>query len=76
MKVRVQCSAGRKEDGRPVRFQLGEYDYLVEEIVDQWYGPNDIFFKARGEDGNLYILRHDRPSDEWHLESFRSAKDR
>jgi hypothetical protein len=33
MKLRVQCYAGRKEDERPVRFQLGERDYMIEEIV-------------------------------------------
>ncbi len=56
MKLRVQCYAGRKADERPVRFQLDERDYMIEEIVDQWYGPDDTFFKVRADDGNLYIL--------------------
>ena len=55
MKLRVKCYAGRKEDERPVRFQLGERDYMIEEIVDQWYSPDDAFFKVRTDDGNLYI---------------------
>jgi len=57
MKLRVECHAGTKADGRPVRFQLGERDYMVDEVLDQWYGPDDVFFKVRTDDGNLYILR-------------------
>jgi hypothetical protein len=73
MKLRVQCYSGRKEEERPVRFQLGERDYMVEEIVDQWYGPDDAFFKVRADDGNLYILRRGTSGaeEEWSLEAFR-----
>ncbi len=71
MKVTVQCHAGRKADERPVRFQLGSLDYVVEEVLDQWYGPDDAFFKLRANDGNLYILRHNTIADDWSLESFR-----
>jgi len=31
--VRVQCYAGRKADERPVRFQVGDREYLVEEVL-------------------------------------------
>lgn len=72
MKLRVECYAGAKADERPVRFQLGERDYIVEEVLDRWYGPDDDFFKVR-VDGNLYIFRRNRSADEWHLESFRST---
>jgi hypothetical protein len=71
MVLRVQCYAGRKADERPVRFQLGDREYLVEEILDQWYGPNEAFYKVRADDRNLYILRHNGATDEWTLESFR-----
>lgn len=70
--MRVQCYAGRKADERPVRFQLGDREYLIEEVQDQWYGPDDTFFKVRADDGNLYILRHNALEDEWRLVSFRS----
>jgi len=71
MILRVQCYDGRKADERPVRFQLGEREYVVEEVIDQWYGPDEIFFKVRADDENLYILRHDQSEDGWRLESFR-----
>jgi hypothetical protein len=73
MNISVQCHAGYKADQRPVRFQLGSRDYVVEEIVDQWYGPDDVFFKVRADDGNLYILRLHTNSSQWSLESFRQG---
>ena len=73
MKLQVQCYAGWKADERPVRFRLKDRDFIVEEILDQWYSPNGVFFKVRADDGNLYNLRHDLPTDEWSLESFRQT---
>jgi len=75
MKLWVECYAGLKADERPVRFQLDDRDYLVEEILDQWYGSDDTFFKVRADDRNLYVLRRNTPSEEWILESFRQVKD-
>jgi len=49
---------------------------MVEELLDQWYGPNDSFFKVRADDGNLYILRREgsTPGGIWTPESFRELK--
>jgi len=71
MTVRVQCYAGYKADERPVRFQLGDHEYAVAEVLDQWYGPEETFFKVSADDGNLYILRHRHAEDEWTLDAFR-----
>jgi hypothetical protein len=76
MKLRVECYAGTKGEERPVRFQLSDHKYLVEEVVDQWYGPDHVFFKVRADDGNLYILRHRTSAleEDWELASFRQSK--
>jgi len=76
MKLRVECYSGAKADERPVRFWLDERAFLVEEILDQWYGPLDAFFKVRADDGNLYILRQSQSlsEDAWSLEAFRELK--
>ena len=76
MKVEVVCYSGYKGDERPVRFRLGDQEYFVEELLDQWYGPTDIFFKVRANDGNVYILRRrsSAPDGEWSLESFRDMR--
>ena len=76
MNVEVGCYSGYKGDERPVRFRLGGQDYLVEELLDQWYGPQDVFFKVKANDGNVYILRRcsTTPEGEWGLESFRDIR--
>ena len=72
----VECYSGTRADERPVRFYLGDRALFVEEVLDHWYGPNDLFFKVRADDGNLYILRNDRstPEGAWSLESFREVE--
>lgn len=72
MKVEVVCYSGYKGDERPVRFRLDSQEYFVEEPLDQWYGPTDIFFKVRA----MYILRRrsSAPEGEWSLESFRDMR--
>jgi hypothetical protein len=76
MQVEVGCYSGYKADERPVRFRLDGHEYRVEELLDQWYGRNDVFFKVRADDGNLYILSRDWPSPEgcWRLVSFRRLR--
>ncbi len=73
--MRVDCYSGYKADERPVRFRLDGHEYLVEELLDQWYGQNDVFFKVRADDGNLYILSHESssPAGRWGLVSFRKS---
>ena len=73
MKLEVECYSGRKADERPVRFRPDGHEYVVEELLDQLYGPSDTYFKVQADDGNLYILRRETavPEGAWHLESFR-----
>ena len=67
MKLRVMTYAGYKGDERPARFTLGTTTRAVDEVVDRWYGEEHDYFKVIADDGNLYLLRHDRESDEWEL---------
>jgi len=73
MELKVECYFGRGTDEKPVRFQLDGNEYIIEEVLDQWCGLSDVFFKVRADDGNLYILRRETstPDGAWHLESFR-----
>jgi hypothetical protein len=51
---------------------MDDHVYFVEEVLDQWYGPDDTYFKVRADDGNLYILRRETKLDgAWRLESYR-----
>ncbi len=76
MQVRVECYAGYKGAERPLRFFLEGNEYMVLEVLDQWYGPDDTYFKVRASDENIYILRY-TPSagaERWTLESFGSSR--
>jgi hypothetical protein len=76
MKVQVASYSGWKADERPLRFRLEKHEYRVEAVLDQWYGPEDLFFKVRADDGKLYILRRRKstPEGEWDLVSFREPQ--
>ncbi|TAM83458.1 MAG: hypothetical protein EPN47_04945 [Acidobacteria bacterium] len=76
MKVKVECFAGRSGNERPVRFNLHERDYVVEEVQDHWNGLEGEFFKVLVDDGNLYILRRrvSGGADEWSLQSIGPQK--
>lgn len=50
MQVEVDCYSVYKADERPVRFRLEGHEYLVEELLDQWYGQSDVFFKVRADE--------------------------
>ena len=73
--LRVECYSGYKAEQRPVRFQLGGRDYMVEEVLDQWHSPDATYFKVRADDASTYVLRHQiSPQDDgWTLESFRRS---
>jgi hypothetical protein len=45
---------------------------MIEEVLDQWYGPEAVSYKVRADDGNLYILRQQTsaPDRPWDLVSF------
>ncbi len=73
MKLEVECYAGRKADERPVGFRLDGHEYQVEDVIDQWYGPEKAYYKVRADDGNLYILGRETstPDGVWDLVFFR-----
>ncbi|MBI4890035.1 MAG: hypothetical protein HY821_05365 [Acidobacteria bacterium] len=71
MSLSVTCYSGHKGDERPIRFRVGDVDHMVEEVIDQWYGPDDAYFRVRTDDGGIYLLRQHRGAaeSEWSLES-------
>jgi hypothetical protein len=73
MKLEVHCYSGRKADEKPVRFRLDNREYMVEEVLDQWYGPDDVSYKVRAQDGNVYILQQQTSDGSWDLVAFRQS---
>ena len=72
MKLRVECYSGYTADQRPIKFWLDDEVRFVESVIDQWYGPDAAYFRVHADDGNTYVLSHNKDTDEWALQSFRS----
>lgn len=70
MEIRVECYAGYRGQERPLRLLLGRRQVAVVEIVDRWLDPDHRYFKLRGDDGGLYIIRYDMHHDRWELTMF------
>ncbi len=77
LELKVECYSGYKAEERPLRFSFrdkpGAQILEVNEVLDQWYGVGYECFKVLAGDGNIYILRHQEPEDNWVLDSFRSG---
>ncbi len=67
MKIEVACYAGYRGEETPRRFTLGDRAVEVVEVIDRWHGPDHRYFKVAGDDGAIYILRHEPPTGSWRL---------
>ncbi|HET8759791.1 MAG TPA: archaemetzincin family Zn-dependent metalloprotease [Nitrospiria bacterium] len=73
MVVRVECYAGHRGEETPRAFFLDARRVEVAEVLDRWHGIDHRYFKVRGADGGLYILRHDTSADRWEITLFQQA---
>lgn len=71
--VRVECYSGHRAETEPRRLLLGSRAVTVTEIIDRWLDPRHRYFKLRGDDGGIYIVRHDTQEDRWDLTLFDSG---
>lgn len=71
MVIRVDCYAGYRGEETPRRFFLGDRAVAVVEVLDRWLAPDHRYFKVTGDDGDVYLLRHDVRTGEWDLTMFR-----
>jgi hypothetical protein len=68
MRIRVEHSRAGAEGLS--RFMLGERIIEIDDLLDRWYGERVDYFRVRGGDGHLYVLKHVRCDDCWELTSF------
>jgi hypothetical protein len=74
MRVQVESVADDRGVELPRRLHLGGREVEIIESDDQWHGADSSYFKVKGDDGNVYILRFDEPRREWELTMFQSPK--
>jgi hypothetical protein len=72
-KLSVRCYAGHRSEETPISFVIGSRQVEVLEVIDRWLAPTHRYFKIRGNDTGVYILRHDGTTDEWELTLFNSG---
>ena len=71
--IGVQCYAGYRGEETPRALRIGERRIDVIEVLDRWLAPAHRYFKLRGDDGGVYIVRHDPGADGWELILFDSG---
>ncbi|MCH7887955.1 MAG: hypothetical protein IIA00_01610 [Proteobacteria bacterium] len=74
MIIRVECYAGHRGEETPRRFFLGARPVEVVDVIDRWLAPDHRYFRVGGDDGAVYILRHDVGSERWELTMFDRRK--
>jgi hypothetical protein len=68
--IRVECYSGYRGEETPRRFWLGQRCIEVCRVMDRWLAPEHRYFKVLGDDGGLYILRHDPYAYSWDMTFF------
>jgi hypothetical protein len=65
--IRVECCAGYRGEESPACFFLGERAVAVQSVLDRWLESEHQYFKVRGDDAGIYILRHDVSTGVWEM---------
>jgi hypothetical protein len=73
-RIHVECYAGNRGDETPRVLVIGGRRIGVVEVVDRWLAPAHRYFKVRGNDGGVYIVRYDNAADRWELTMFSQAR--
>lgn len=72
--IKVECYAGYRGEETPRRFYIGKRLIEIDDVLDRWLDPVYRYFKIKGDDGGIYILRHDAKTDAWEMTLFDSGK--
>jgi len=70
MHIEVECHSADSGESIPRRFFLGKHPVEVTEVIDRWLGSDHRYFKVQGDDGAIYLLRHDTIEWAWNLTMF------
>ncbi len=68
--IRVECYAGQRGEETPRALVIDDRRIEVVEVLDRWLAPDHRYFKLKGDDGDVYIVRYNEASDEWELTMF------
>ena len=69
--LKVECYSGHRGEETPRALTISDRRVFVDEILDRWLAPDHRYFKLKGDDGDLYIVRQDTTSGAWELTMFK-----
>ena len=69
----VGCYSGYRGEQTPRHLQFGTRRVVVTRVLDQWLAPDHRYFKLAGDDGGIYLIRHETASGHWQLVQYRHA---
>jgi hypothetical protein len=67
MELIVECYAGYRGEETPRRLLFGQRKIEVAEVIDRWLEPDYRYFKLMGDNGKVYLVRHDETAQRWEL---------
>ena len=74
MQIEVESDTDDSGIEKLKRIRLDGRVVEIVETIDRWPGRDYYYFKVKGEDGNVYILRLDEARDNWELTMFQSQR--
>jgi hypothetical protein len=74
MHIRVDTAADTMGETAPSSLRFDGRSIDVADVVDQWWGAGDRYFKVRDAAENVYVLRLDEPRNAWELLMFLSKR--
>ena len=76
MQIQVTCYAGYRGEETPRELHLGQRRIAVTSVMDRWLAPDHRYFKVKGDDDGVYIVRHDPGAENWELVFFNQLSGR
>jgi len=68
--IEVESYSGYCAEETPRVIYIGKQKIGIEAIIDRWLAPEYRYFKVRGDDGAIYIIRYDVVNEIWDLTMF------
>lgn len=72
--LEVECRVDEQGEEIPSKFFIVTREITVLEVLDRWPDKEQHYFKLRGDDEAVYLLRHDILKHKWELIMYDSGK--
>ena len=72
--IKVQCYAGYRGEETPRAVLFKNKKIEVVSVLDRWLAPDHRYFKVCGDDGGVYLIRHDVEENSWELTMYDAGR--